>query len=316
MSSRVLAGLATAVLAATVAGAADGTAVASTHSPEQGAATKDFASRLHTAPKAAAAPRAAVAGDVNTPTFAMGAVDYDGSLFVYAPDGKGGLQARKKVFDGADVQAYKYLTTASEVDNNKDGRSDGLYTWWPDGNMDFTSTLSGSAQTITVGSGWEIYDMVLSPGNLAGGKESDIIARDSDGVLWLYLAYPDGRVTPRIRIGSGWDAYTQIAGQGDLTGDGKADIVARDKSGVLWLYKGTGDYRAPFEPRQRIGAGWNMFDKLVSIGDMDGDGKADLLARTPSGDLYFYKGTGNASAPYAPAVKIGWGYDTYRLLLP
>ncbi|NED93035.1 VCBS repeat-containing protein, partial [Streptomyces sp. SID11233] len=97
-----------------------------------------------------------------------------------------------------------------------------------------------------------------------------------------------GTVTQAYRVGGGWDAYTQIIGKGDLTGDGKPDLVARDTSGALWLYVGTGDWHAPFEARTKIGNGWNAYDSLVGVGDNDYDGKADLIAREPAGDLYFY----------------------------
>ncbi len=95
--------------------------------------------------------------------------------------------------------------------------------------------------------------------------------------------------------------------QGDLTGDGKADIVAKDKSGVLWLYKGTGNYKAPFSSRTRVGGGWNTYNNIVSVGDIDIDGVTDLVARNKSGALYLYKGTGNAASPFKSPVKIGSG---------
>lgn len=105
-------------------------------------------------------------------------------------------------------------------------------------------------------------------------------------MLWEYLAYPNGSLTARIRIGAGWGQYSQIAGQGDLTGDGKADIVARDTSGVLWLYTGTGNYSAPFAPRTKVGAGWNIYDS----------------------------GTGKAPAVFKKPVKVGSGFQAYNLL--
>ncbi|MCX5384791.1 VCBS repeat-containing protein [Streptomyces sp. NBC_00083] len=312
-SRRVLNTIAATALSLAIAGtAAVGSASAS---PDpSGAATKRAEAvqkRIHKdAPSAfAAEPRAAAApGTVSTPAFDLTAVDKRGSLYLYPQNLSGGLQAGIKLIDAADI-SYAELNQSQAVDNDKDGLQDGFYFWW-NGQLSFTT----DTDTVIVGGGWGIYDKVLSPGDLGGAAQSDIIGIDKAGVLWTYLAYADGRVTPRTKIGSGWDAYTQIAGQGDLTGDGRADIVARDKAGVLWLYKGTGDYKAPFAARTKIGAGWNMYDKLVSIGDMNNDGTADLLARAANGDLYYYRGTGNAAAPYAPAVKIGFGYDMFRLM--
>ncbi|MBO0916447.1 FG-GAP repeat domain-containing protein, partial [Streptomyces laculatispora] len=140
-------------------------------------------------------------------------------------------------------------------------------------------------------------------------------ARDTKGDLYLYLGYGDGTVTKRIKVGYGWDIYSEIAGNGDLNGDGKNDIVARDKSGVLWLYKGTGNQKAPYAKRTKIGSGWNQYNTVFAPGDIDLDGTADLVARNAAGELYLYRGTGNAATPYKPKANIGTsGWNTYRLL--
>ncbi|GGY16986.1 FG-GAP repeat domain-containing protein [Streptomyces xanthochromogenes] len=311
---RVLNGIAATALSLAIAGTA-AVGSASADANPIGAATKraEAVQKSHkVTPPTFAAPRAAAGqGVVNTPAFDLTAIDQRGSIYLYSQNHAGGLESGVKLIDASEID-YTPEVQSQAVDNNRDGVEDGFYSWW-DGQLNFTSTAP-DINTITVGGGWDIYDKVLSPGDLGGAAESDIIGIDKAGVLWTYLAYADGRVTPRTKIGSGWDAYTQIAGQGDLTGDGRADIVARDKSGVLWLYKGTGNYKAPFAPRIKIGAGWNAYDKLLSLGDMNSDGKADLLARAANGDLYFYRGTGNAAAPYAPAVKIGFGYNMFRMM--
>ncbi|MGW5196329.1 FG-GAP repeat domain-containing protein [Streptomyces spiralis] len=237
---------------------------------------------------------------------ALYGVNSGGTIYGYAPNGSGGLASRDYVGDG--WQDSRFIT---QVDQNADGHSDGLwdvygsqlyYTKW-----DTTPAL--------IGSGWNIYNRLLSAGNLGGASADDLIARDSSGVLWLYLSYGDGRLTQRRKVGGGWNIYTDLAGKGDLTGDGKDDIVAKDSSGVLWLYKGTGDSNAPFAARTRIGAGWNTYNKIVSVGDIDLDGVTDLVGRDSTGALYLYKGTRKASAPFASRVKIGnSGWNTYRLL--
>ncbi|MDX2296827.1 MULTISPECIES: FG-GAP repeat domain-containing protein [Streptomyces] len=181
------------------------------------------------------------------------------------------------------------------------------------GRLDFDGVVGGSwLSAKTVGKGWNIYPEVLSPGHLGGAKGTDLIGRDTAGVLWSYLGYPGGSLTTRTRVGGGWNAYDQLAGQGDLTGDGRADIVARDRTGVLWLYKGTGDYKAPFASRTRIGGGWNVYDRLLSIGDIDSDGKVDLLARTTTGELLRYSGTGGA----ARRGWWSWPVEDHALLMP
>jgi hypothetical protein len=178
---------------------------------------------------------------------------------------------------------------------------------------------SASAPFLTryrVGPGWNAYDMVTSLTALRADGTGDMVARDKSGLLWYYKGSgnPSAPFEPRTKIGGGWYVYDTVTGARDLTGDGKADLVARDKYGVLWLYKGTGTQSAPFEPRTRIGGGWNIYSALADTGDLNGDGEADLVARDTNGELWLYKGTGNATAPYQKRAPIGGGWNIYSVL--
>ncbi|MFC9704068.1 FG-GAP repeat domain-containing protein [Streptomyces sp. NPDC056943] len=224
--------------------------------------------------------------------------------------------------DGPDISGPESgdqsdLADLIPVDNSHDGGYGyGRWILYKNGRLDFRGLVGNPwLSTKNVGRGWDVYRTVLSPGTLGGAKEADLIGLDRAGVLWSYLGYPDGRLTTRTRVGGGWGQYTELAGQGDLTGDGRADITARDKAGVLWLYKGTGDYKAPFAGRTKIGGGWNVYDRLLSLGDSDADGKADLLARKTTGELFRYSGTGNAARPFTAPVQIeGSHMKAYNLL--
>ncbi|MEU9703910.1 VCBS repeat-containing protein [Streptomyces sp. NPDC047981] len=236
------------------------------------------------------------------PAYYLSGILPSGQMYVYMRDGKGGLDPRSGAY------VWKGLTTAVPVDPDLTGYQDGAYHVMSDGVVN--QWRGGNLKRVATG--WQQYTSVVSPGTLARAAHPDLLARDRQGVLWRIQTRADGTLAPRVRIGAGWNAYTQIAGVGDYTGDTRPDIVARDKQGVLWLYKGTGDGRAPFAPRARVGAGWNIFNRLVATGDVDADRRSDLLARDPKGDLWLYKGTGSAAAPFKPRVKIGWGFQEYR----
>ncbi|MFI9211047.1 FG-GAP repeat domain-containing protein [Streptomyces sp. NPDC053253] len=230
-------------------------------------------------------------------------------LTIWFPTGGGGFD---KWNSGDDAS---YVVDMIDADNDNDGISDSLWTILKNGQLVFFGDYSGSQDADIVGRGWNIYKTVLSPGNIGGAKEADLIGVDTSGVLYSYLTYPNGTTTTRVRVGGGWNAYDQIAGQGDLTGDGKPDIVAKEKStGYLYLYKGTGNWKAPFSGRTKIGQGWNAYDRLLSVGDLNLDGKTDLLARKPSGALMRYYGTGIAATPFKAPTQIGTGYQAYNLL--
>ncbi|MFI0928159.1 FG-GAP repeat domain-containing protein [Streptomyces sp. NPDC021012] len=162
------------------------------------------------------------------------------------------------------------------------------------------------------GAGWSVYDRLLSAGNLDANPYADLVARDGQGVLWLYSG--TGRaLSQRIRIGAGWGVYTTLAAGSDLTGDGRPDLVATDTAGVLWLYKATGDAARPFAPRVRVGAGWNAYDRLTAPGDIGGAKAGDLLARDRTGVLWLYLGKGDGT--FAPRTKVGGGWNTYQQLV-
>ncbi|WP_267242258.1 FG-GAP repeat domain-containing protein [Streptomyces sp. PR69] len=230
-----------------------------------------------------------------------------GTLYWYEPNGSGGYEAREWLTD--DWGVFK---NAAQTDNDADGVTDGMWHWDNGGALYFGGE---NTDFYRVGGGWNIYNRVFSPGNLGGASGYDLLARDSSGNLYLYLGYGDGKVTSRAKVGWGWNIYTQIAGLGDVTGDGKADVVARDKAGVLWLYQGTGNWKNPLSKRTKIGGGWNTYNSLVGVGDIDFDGVSDLVARDHQGALWRYSGTGSAAAPYKPRVKIGTGgWNAYRLM--
>jgi hypothetical protein len=149
----------------------------------------------------------------------------------------------------------------------------------------------------------------------------DLVARDKDGYLeQIGTRWDDatGRLVPR-RYGTsrlrGWNVYDRVEAAGDLAGSNAADLVTRDRDGVLWLHRGTGsDTRVGYESRVRIGGGWNTYTQFTGGSDLTGDGRADLVAVDKVGDLYLYKSTGSATAPFEPRKKIGFGWGIYNQL--
>ena len=276
--ARALSRLATPALAVVLVGATAGTAVAGT------------AARQHKPPPAA-------------PFFFLTGVLPSGQRYVYMPDEKGGFDER------TGVGVWPHLRIEVAIDPDLTGYQDGAYHVMDNGTLDL---WRGGRLKKKVATGWGRYDVVFSPGTLTGARHPDLLARDQQGVLWRFQTKADGSPAPRVEVGPGWNQYTQLTGQGDLSGDGKPDVVARDKRGVLWLYKGTGNARKPFAPRLKVSSGWNQFNRLVATGDVDQDGRSDLLARDLKGNLWLYKGSGKATALFKSRVKLGTGFNQYR----
>ncbi|SFF50181.1 Repeat domain-containing protein [Actinacidiphila alni] len=228
-----------------------------------------------------------------------------GTLYWYYTNNNGTLAARQQVSDAGGWKGYTTFGFANSL--NDEGYADLLFR---EGTNLYNLELAGNSPIAT---GWGGYNIYLGPGDLNGDGKGDLLARDTKGNLYLYRGQGTGTaLTGRLLVGPGWNAYNAIVGGGDLTGDGRADIVARGTDGTLWLYKGTGISTRPFQSKVKIGPGWNRYNKLASPGDMDGDGRADLVGVDGNGNLYSYSSTGTGS--FKTAVKQGPGWNGYSRL--
>ncbi|MFI9213172.1 FG-GAP repeat domain-containing protein [Streptomyces sp. NPDC053253] len=160
----------------------------------------------------------------------------------------------------------------------------------------------------------------VKPHDYSDNGSPDLFARDGNGSLWrfdsTYNSYTR-KLAPtyqRSAVGPGWNAYDRIESVGNVAGTNVADVIARDKTGVLWLYQGTGNETKPLGTRTKIGPGWGVYNHLAGGSDLTGDGKADLVATDKAGDLYLYKGTGSATAPFGARKKVGGGWGAYNQL--
>ena len=80
-------------------------------------------------------------------------------------------------------------------------------------------------------------------------------------------------------IGGGWQALDGLTSTGDWDEDGDADLLARNAvTGNLLLYRGDGV--GGFDGAVTIGRGWSAYAALVGPGDVTGDGRTDVLARS------------------------------------
>ncbi|MFH8259864.1 FG-GAP-like repeat-containing protein [Streptomyces roseolus] len=177
--------------------------------------------------------------------------DKTGVLWLYQGRGTGGFTGRVQV--GGGWQVYDKISGGSDLDG--DGRPDLLAAdtsgvlWFYASTGDVTRPFAARQR---IGGGWGVYDKLVATGNIGGAAAGDLVARDKDGALWLYLGKGDGTFTARKLIGAGWNAYTHLVGVGDTNGDGRSDLVGLSPTGN-WLYKGTGSWSAPFKGRELMG---------------------------------------------------------------
>ncbi len=153
--------------------------------------------------------------------------------------------------------------------------------------------------------------------DIDGDGAADLLGGKADGTLWYYrndgTADGDPINGSGAQIGTGWGGFDWIDGA-DISGDGSADLYARKPDGTLWYYpnnRGSNPGGLPFAGSgTQIGTGFNAFDR-VDAADIDGDGRADLLARKPDGSLWYYRNDGTADGDpingSGTQIGTGWG---------
>lgn len=102
-----------------------------------------------------------------------------------------------------------------------------------------------------IGTNWDIYSILIAPGDFTGDNKPDLLGIDATGNLFLYRGTgTPGYYIQRADIGDKWNVYNTLTAPGDINGDDKPDVVGRDTAGALWFYAGTGTspYYAPRRP--------------------------------------------------------------------
>lgn len=116
---------------------------------------------------------------------------------------------------------------------------------------------TGNAELI--GTGWQVFDTLSYAGDFDGDRRPDLIARKSDGTLWLYPTDGAGSWRTPAAIGTGWTIMTAVTTPGDFDGGG-TDVMGRLPNGDLVVYRGDG--RGGWSGSYVAGTGWNIMAQI------------------------------------------------------
>ncbi|MFJ4224636.1 FG-GAP repeat domain-containing protein [Microbacterium sp. NPDC089695] len=179
--------------------------------------------------------------------------------------------------------------------------------------LSYGATGSGNwtGRVQQLSTGWTATDRLVTLGDFTGDGLPDVGRVAPDGSFFLYAGKAGGGFDAPTRIGSGWNAFTAVIGNIDVDGDRIPDVLAVDSGGRLLLYRGSGAGGWAPGGGAVVGNGWGGFDAIVSVGDLDGDGSHDLIARSADGRLTLYAGTGTGSWKAPRVVGSGWGAMTH-----
>lgn len=196
--------------------------------------------------------------------------------------------------------------------------------WDGDGNTD---VITRSAGTGNVGlhrgdgkglldsrtrlwAGWTDKSDLVVTGDLTGDELPDMIARDREGALYVYPGGGEGGRQARHLIRSRLFAADLITAVGFWNDDEVRDLVVRrTKDGRLYLLPGRSD--GTLGSAVRLTDVFAGYDRILGVGDHDGDGHADLVATTPTGELWLFPGKDDG---LRKRRYLGAGMDRFDLL--
>lgn len=224
----------------------------------------------------------------------------DGGVFLLRGDGRT-FSARVPL--DLDWGGSQTVTSAGDFDG--DGTQD-VFSVAENGDLQlWRGTGTGRFRApIVVGWGWSVMDYISGGADMNGDGAVDVIARDTEGRLWAYYGRGDGRWAGRMQLGHGWSSMLDVFSPGDFDGGGFADVLALRANGALSLYRGRSD--------GSITTGGSVWDDGFAVaaaamgatprglvaehagaGDLNGDGAADVVGLTDSGELRGYWGSGS-----------------------
>jgi len=226
-----------------------------------------------------------------------------GSLVLYAGTGKRDFATRPGAFSVAGANLVRLVG-----DVNGDGYADVVARVATNNTLVIMLGRAGAtfAGPATIGKGWNGFTLLEAAGDFDNDGVPDLLACDAGGALFAYPMRRDLSFKPRLAIGVGWQGMQSAVGVGKFNGDATVDIIAlraSDHALLLFGGNGTGGLRSGLV----LTTGQDDLSQLMGVGDYNGDGTADVLARSAVGSLWVYPGNGAGGLGARQPVRGGEG---------
>ncbi len=144
-------------------------------------------------------------------------------------------------------------------------------------------------------------------GDLDGDGQTDLAVTNqiSGSVSVLRNTSTAGVISYATKMDFSTGSFPQSVAIGDLDGDGKADLaVANSTSNTVSVFRNTSTVGAiSYAAKMDFGTGTGPFS--VAIGDLDGDGRADLVVtNSNSNNVSVFRNTSTAAGVISYAAKV------------
>ena len=238
-------------------------------------------------------------------------------------------------FSGDQKWAAKYFRSVRLADVDGDGKadmigrnSDGVHVALSTGLGFANETVWSSEFSDSKGWGAEEFSSTIRWADVNGDRKADLIIRSGDGIrvalstgsgfeqstLWTGYFSDNAKQPWKKAVG-----YSGTINLADVNGDGLADIVARGPDGMYVSLSSSTSFTKPaiwsaeFSDAGAISWKEAKYSSTFQLGDVNGDGMADLIARGPKGILVSLS-TGSGFQPATQwsasfSDALGWGND-------
>lgn len=160
-------------------------------------------------------------------------------------------------------------------------------------------------------SGWRKRYHLMAADDWSGDGRPDLLSKRADGTVLLHPGRGrSGTAAPRVVGRVGRVAAITVVGR--WNGDRFPDLVTRGTGGRLTLWPGRGTKPPAAGVTLLGGRGFGRYDRIIGVGDLTGDGRPDLLARSSrQGAAWIVPGSRKSVGQRIP-VAGGWG--SYSLI--
>jgi VCBS repeat protein len=223
--------------------------------------------------------------------------------------GKGECTMATNIIPWSDAGGWnqpQYYSTIRCADINGDGKAeilargaDGIETWAFDPENAIWIQLNEANPAWSDASGWNQaqYYSTIQCADINGDGRAEILARGADGMqAWAFDPVNKdwtrlNEANPAWNDASGWNQvqYYSTIHCADINGDGRAEILARGADGMqAWTFNSanaTWTRLNEANPAWNDASGWNQsqYYSTIQCADVNGDGRAEILARGADG---------------------------------